>query len=384
MLRELSGVVKYLTTEKGTNNASQGIASSFLDIQKLFHCRARDILDESDEILHARHQLIYTIGSPQHIEGYPDRWTVIQQILRLVKQYAAFLSKVLPDSVEYGCGQPGSFPSFRILQTSIAGRRLISALVDDVMAGHLPTFRFQLLSQMQREAIRSFIFFEDVQTDRAKEVEEYAKGSQQSNLWNGLLLLRGLFASNLLLFALTERRWRVDYGLPSERDDHYFESLTPASVLAVPYRAKDVPAPNTQFGHPDITILLTCLSYYYTGLDEKQLRLSFQILLSQDNPTVEYELWVQDYGSTSLPPSLRTLREFNLEPSEQWDKHLLPIFSHNQAAIDFYLSRVIFPKEAKEYPSKLAASSWDLAEKRERPITGERAQVSSSASKFAR
>ena len=99
---------------------------------------------------------------------------------------------------------------------------------------------------------------------------------------------------------------------------------------------------------------------------------------------MEYELWVQDYGSTSLPPSLRTLREFNLEPSEQWDKHLLPIFSHNQAAIDFYLSRVIFPKEAKEYPSKLAASSWDLAEKRERPITGERAQVSSSASKFAR
>ena len=361
MLRALFESLRYSATDQGTDNASQGDASKWLDLQKWLHSRARDILDESDEILHARRQLIYTIGHPQHIEGYPDRWTIVQQVLKLVKQHASSLSMDLPDSVEYGSRQPGSFPHFRILRTSDAGQRLILLLVRDIMAGCLPTFRFQLIGQTQRDAIRSFISSENVRPDRAKEVEEYAKGSQQSNLWSGLLLLRGLFASNILLFALTERRWRVDYG------------LAPHANLAVPYRAKDVPARDTQFGHPDITILLTCLSYYYTGLNEAQLRISFQTLLNQDNPAAEYELWVQDYGSTSLPSSLRNLKEFNLESSEQWDNYLFPIFSHNQATIDFYLSRVVFPKEAKEYPSKLAASSWDLAEKRERPITGQQA-----------
>ena len=384
MLRGLCELSHYPPTDPGTG-APQRAACGFLELQKWLHSYSRDILDESDEILHPRRQLIYTIGHQQHIEGYPDRWTVIQQVLRLVKRHAFSLASDLPDSVEYATRQPGSFPHFRILQTSDAGRRLILLLVKDVMAGDLPTFGFQSINQMQRDAIRSFICSEDVRPDRAKEVEEYAKNSQQSNLWSGLLLLRGLFACNILLFALSERRWRVDYGLEvithhsdsscvddDLREEHFSRegSGRTGIRLAVPYRAKDVLAPNTQFGHPDITILLTCLSCYYSGLSEEQLRISFQTLLNADNPTAEYALWVQDCGS-SLPPSLRELKEFNLESSEQWDNYLFPIFAYNQAAINFYLSRVVFPTEAKEYPWKLATSSWDIAEKRHRPITGE-------------
>ncbi|KAG9308685.1 hypothetical protein JVU11DRAFT_11642 [Chiua virens] len=342
----------------------------FVKLQKWHHSHARDILDESDEILHPRFQLIYTVGHQQHMDGYPDRWSVTQQIMRLVKRHARSLSMSLPDSVEFKLSKPGSFPYVRILRTSDAGRRLILLLLHDVMSGHLPSFRFQHLSQTQRDAIRHFLSFEDIHFDRAKEVEEYAKQSQHSNLWGGLLLLRGLFACDILLFALTERRWRVDYGVIPDRwiaMNGYGEAPT---MLAVPYRAKDVPAPYTQFGHPDITILLTCLSYYYTGLSKAQLRVSFQILLDEDDPTAEYALWVGDCGSASLPPSLQHLGEFNLESSEQWDKYLYPIFSCNQTAIDFYLSRVVFPKEAKEFPWKLGGSSWDIAEKKERPITG--------------
>ena len=361
VFRGLSWSLNCSTAEQGPENASQDDAVEVLELQKWLRYRARDILDESDEILHPRRQLIYTIGHQQHIEGYPDRWTIIQKVLRLVKLHASSLSQDLPDSVEYASRRPGSFPHFRILRTSDAGRRLILLLVGDVMAGRLPGFKFQLTSQTQRDAIRSFILAESIGTDKAREVEEYAKCSQQSNLWSGLLLLRGLIASNILLYVLTERRWRVDYGLDWYPDGH----------LAVPYRAKDVPAPGTQFGHPDITTLFTCLSYYYTGLSEAQLRLALQILLNQDNPAAEYSLWVEDYGSALLPTSLRNLRELDLEPSEQWDNHLFPTFAYNQAAIDFYLSHVVFPRKAKEYPWKLASSGWDLAEKRERPITGQ-------------
>ena len=307
------------------------------------------------------------------MEGYPDRWMIIQQILRLVKCHAYSLSKDLLDSVEYRSPQDGSFPHFRILRTSDAGRRLVLSLVEDVIDSQLPTFNFREINQMQRDAIHSFISCENVRPDIANEVEEYAKCSQQNNLWSGLLLLRGLFACNILLFALTERRWRVDYGLQLPDGHRHWSPSSRDTQLAVPYRAKDVPAPGTQFGHPDITILFTCLSYYYTGLNEEQLRRCFQTLLNLDDPAAEYALWVQDCGSDSLPSSLRNLGEFNLDSSEQWDNHLFPIFARNQAAIDFYLSRIVFPRKAKEYPWKLATSSWDLAEKRELPITGERA-----------
>ena len=109
-------------------------------------------------------------------------------------------------------------------------------------------------------------------------------------------------------------------------------------MLAVLYRAKDVPAPNTQFGHPDITIILTCLSYYYTGLSEEQLRALFEMLLDEDDPSTEYALWVKEYDCESVSGSLRELSEINLRTSEQWDKVVFPLFARNQAAIDFYLS----------------------------------------------
>ena len=348
--------------------------SKWLMLQKWTHSNARDILDESDEILHARFQLVYTIGLQQHMDGYPDRWTITQQVLRLVKEHIHTLSRNHPNSVEYEQGKPGSFPYIRIVRASDVSLRIISLIVEDVMAGRLSSFNFQHLSRELQDAIRSFISDEGVLQipDTAKRVEEYAKGDYQNHIWSGLLLLRGLLACNILLFALAERRWRVDYGLGSQpRHKEPFHHSPALTMLAVPYRAKDMPAPDTQFGHPDVTIILTCLSYYYTGLTEEQLRVSFELLLVQNDPSTEYTLWVKEYDDKSLPDSLQTFSEMNLKSSEQWDKVIFPLFSRNQAVINFYLSREVFPKEAKEFPSKLSASSWDLTEKREKIVTGE-------------
>ena len=348
-------------------------ASKWVSLQTWLHSHVRDILDESDEILHSRFQLIYTIGLEQHLDGYPARWTVAQQVLRLVQDHAHTLARNHPNSVEYECGPPGSFPHIRIMRGSGIGPRLILMIVDDVMAGRVPNFDFQGVSPALHDAIRSFISDEDVLRipDTVKRVEEYAKCSDRHNLWNSLLLLRGLLTSQVLLFALTERRWRVDYGLVPQPEHWKRRNGLTSTMLAVPYRAKDVPAPDTQFGHPDLTIILTCLSYYFAGLTEEQLRVSFEILLDQDDPSVEYALWVKGYDHKSIPDSLRALRDINLRSSEQWDNVIYPLFSRNQAAIDFYLAQVVFPKEAKEFPWKISSSSWDLAEEREKPLTGE-------------
>ncbi|KAF8551327.1 hypothetical protein OG21DRAFT_1524515 [Imleria badia] len=348
--------LKLVCVEKQLSQAVDDQAPALLlELQRWLHSRSRDILDESDEILHVRYQLAYTIGLQQHMEGFPERWTTTQQVLGLVTKSASSLRKLFPLGVEYEHGPSGSFPHLRILQANTGiGPKLISSIVQDIMDGHLSNFSFQQLPSALRNAIRTFISCQDLPASKVRLVKHY---SQDTPLWAGLLLLRGLFATGILLFAFTERRWRVDYGL-----------APPRTMLAVPYRAKDVPAQRAEFGHPDVAIILTCLSYYYGGLNEEQLRASFEILLKQDDPSLDYDVWVR--GCPSVPEDLQTWSGINIKSSEQWRMFLLPLFSRNKATVDFYLSRVVFPREAKEFPSKLSCSGWDLAEERERLLTG--------------
>ncbi|KAH0834181.1 hypothetical protein J3R83DRAFT_11490 [Lanmaoa asiatica] len=324
------------------------VAGPLLKLQRWLHSHSRDILDESDEILHVRYQLVYTIGLQQHMEGFPERWTTTQQVLSVVKKNALSLRNSFKEGIEYEGGPSGSFPHLRILQRD-AAEALVSRIARDALDGLLPNFNFQQLNLQVRDAVFSFITDKDVSPSTCKIVEDY---SRQSTLWNGLLLLRGILATEILLFAFRDQRWRVDYGLAPKR-----------TMLAVPYRAKDVPAPKAEFGHPDVAIVLTCLSYYYGGLTEEQLKVSFEILLKQDDPSLDYGHWVQD--CPSVPTSLRNYTGINLKSSEQWTTLLVPLFSRNHATVDFFLARVVFPKEAKEFPSKLACSGWDLAEKKE-------------------
>lgn len=163
-----------------------------------------------------------------------------------------------------------------------------------------------------------------------------------------MFLLRGLIAHEVLLFALGEKRWKVNYGLDLKR-----------SMLAVPYRAKDSPAERAEFSHPDVAITLTCLSYYYGGLTESQLEICFRILFKSDSPTMEYERWLK--GPSMRNKRFKHLSSINLEDKNKFRDDIFPIFRYNKSAIDFYLSRVVFPKEAREFPNKLSTSSWDIA-----------------------
>ncbi|CAF4812382.1 unnamed protein product, partial [Rotaria sp. Silwood2] len=45
------------------------VARSMLTIQRWLKRYSRDILDESDEILHVKYQLIYTVGGQQQVDG---------------------------------------------------------------------------------------------------------------------------------------------------------------------------------------------------------------------------------------------------------------------------------------------------------------------------
>ena len=83
---------------------------------------------------------------------------------------------------------------------------------------------------------------------------------------------------------------------------------------------------------------------------------------------MEYEHWV-DLGQDT-PVELRQLDGVNLENETQVNELLVPFFSKNKGVVDFYLSKVVFPQAAREFPSKLPTSAWDLVEKKMNVTTG--------------
>ncbi|KAM7220102.1 hypothetical protein V8F06_004430 [Rhypophila decipiens] len=109
-----------------------------------------------------------------------------------------------------------------------------------------------------------------------------------------------------MLFALGQKRFRVNYGLAPDRK--------PPTMLAVPYRAKDMPSPRSEFSHPDAVIVLTSLSYYYRGLSDAELYNCLDLLGKSDQGDEEYGRWA--------------------------------------------------------FPLKLSASGWDLAKCKQQPLTG--------------
>lgn len=109
-----------------------------------------------------------------------------------------------------------------------------------------------------------------------------------------LLILAGYLRFGVLESAL-QKRWRVNYGVNPKGH----------RKLAVPFKAKDVASERTEFGHPDMAIILTQISYYYSGLSDSQLMECFDYLKSKFhiNPTSEYERYSTFLPTKSTPRS---------------------------------------------------------------------------------
>ena len=320
------------------------IASQLIDIQKWLDDNARDVLDESDEILDVKFQLIYTLGSQKMMDGQPERWLLIQGVFDLVDKHAWELRNSYPDSIEVHRHSEAAFPAIRLL-TSDIGRSLIAAIVRDICNGHLSNLTFTNGPPHVREAMERFLQEVKVGADDVGIIHDFLNGSESS--MKNLLLLRGLIAHNVLLFVLRSKRWMVNYGLHPTR-----------CLTAVPYRAKGIPAPSAEFGHPDVAIALTCLTYYYTGLSDSQIRTSIELLQKVDDPSLEYQAWTR--GCYSLPARLRDWVAVNLEDEQQCLQDLFPALRYSKKAADFFMARVVFPKEGKEFDERLSTSGWDI------------------------
>jgi hypothetical protein len=189
---------------------------------------------------------------------------------------------------------------------------------------------------------------------------------EQSKFWTdttkpSLLLLRGLFAGGVLRFIYSQKRYRVNFGLDNYR--------TPSTRLAVPYRSKDAPSPRSEFSHPDVVIILTLLAFYYSGLSDDALFDTLIHVLKSDQAIIHYDEFVST-ASSRLPKAFRQLSGISIRDRHQCITEVFPSLRYSKKAIDYYLSYLVFPKELKQFPSKLSASGWDLAISKPSPTTG--------------
>ncbi|KAJ6561124.1 hypothetical protein DFH09DRAFT_503515 [Mycena vulgaris] len=348
-LMGLNALCQIETSAPKSGKDSESEARMLREAQEWLDSDARDILDESDEILSVRYQLIYTLGAASSPDGCPWRWHIIQAVFSLLEKAAKSVSDGL-ESITFS--EAHRFPLTKIL-TPTRGQVLFQSIVDEIVfrEGLQEWISFRSYTTTEKRSVYRFLLQLDIAPEDAVLLQK------ESDRFSQLLILRGLFAYGILAFSLREKRWRVDYGLDLRR-----------SLLAVPYRAKDSPAVRAEFGHPDMIIVLTCLSYYYGGLTDDQLDTAFKFLLNSDNPEAQYEHWVK--GIDNLPTNLASLRGLNLDDFEQRTQHIFPLLRYNKAATDFYLSECVFPKEAREFQYKLTTNAWDLVRSRPRLTTG--------------
>ncbi|KAI9055047.1 hypothetical protein LZ554_000013 [Drepanopeziza brunnea f. sp. 'monogermtubi'] len=322
--------------------------------QQWLYQNARDILDESDEILSVRFELIYTLGMQQKIEFSPDRWVIIQKVLSIFSETAQDILEEFPQGLEFIEAFTGAFPRIRILQEE-AGKSLLGKVAKALCRSGLTSLPMWTFDSEEQQCIWEYVTDLNISKSRASILADRVFKTDFTRM--SLLLLRGLFAAGVLELVFGKKRWRVNYGLDLGR-----------SMLAVPYHAKDNPSPRSEFSHPDTAIALTCLSYYYSGLNDEQIYACFEELLVSDHAQEDYIQWVQ--YCEDLPKTFKRLSAVNLRDKHQCTHELFPKIRFSKGLIDYYLQHLVFPKQMKEFSNKLSSSGWEIARKKRHPTTG--------------
>ena len=315
---------------------------TMLNLQRWLDTNCRDVLDESDFTLAVRTQLIYPSGSQKAVDGHPDRWKVIESLLHIVRGLLWNVQKIHPRAIEIYERSGEQFPTPHFLKRE-AEDALIQQLVNILCQGHSAIISIPKSVASILESVRKFVSSATISKRRLEELERYFRDRDRE--WNNILLLRGLLVHRILILCL-KKRWNVTYGIHPRRDP-----------ISVPFHAKGVPSETAEWGHPDVAITLTCLSFYYAGLSVSQIRESFVHMLRSHDKGAEYERWV--LGSESAPNSLRDCHALNLDDEFQVAE-LWFHFRYNTVVIDYYLNNFVFPLHAKQFEYKLQASGWDI------------------------
>ncbi|OAA53143.1 hypothetical protein ISF_08984 [Cordyceps fumosorosea ARSEF 2679] len=312
-----------------------------LQIQAWLQDTCRDVLDESDMTLSVYTQLIYPSGQLATLDGHSHRWLVVEHLLGLVESHSARLQKMFEGQVvvvQRSCG----YPIFHFI-TKHPENALNSFLADDVCNGRLPQLQIRESAGNAKDVVRAIIIGSHVSASEWDSAIQSLK--DESFGAKTLYLLRGLISQRILILCL-KKRWNIQYGLHPERQP-----------IAVPFEAKGIPSQAAEYGHPDTTLILTCLTFYQQGLSKEQLKQGLLGVMQSDDAAAQYDRWT--CSCATLPPSFRCWNMLDPENDAQVDA-LWGYLRFDRTVINHHLNTYIFPAHAKQYPVKLCASGWDI------------------------
>jgi hypothetical protein len=190
-----------------------------------------------------------------------------------------------------------------------------------------------LTSEELKESIIMFI----------TETSESQNTIKQSDLlrpeyFQDLLALRGLLAYEVLIHCL-KLRHDVDYGVvPNHK-----------SLMAIPFRAANLPKLRSEFAQPDCAVAFTALSYYNIGLTRDQVVETFSTLLSS-GPSFQRRVYNEFYKLCTVSGKQNTedllcidiIDKLDLANEVQVD-FLYHMYRKNILFINFWLGNVLFP-----------------------------------------
>lgn len=227
-------------------------------------------MDESDAILHPKYQLIYTVGNQQQLDGGSCRWLVVQALLKRVpdhmrelhkqfgQEYIEFDENYVSNGHVFGAPtvdyRRDVFTPCRILNGEVYGD-LKKALIKDFLEGRL-NIGFPEITAESKRNLRHLLSERNIDRDTFDATMADFSISER----NTVMTLGGLLRFEVLKLIMM-RRWRVNYGV----------NVFGQRKMAIPFKAKDVAAEMTEFGHPDVAIGFTHLSYYYSGKKTENL-----------------------------------------------------------------------------------------------------------------
>ncbi|KAK1833011.1 hypothetical protein QBC39DRAFT_381058 [Podospora conica] len=319
-------------------------AKPMIRMQSWLKTVCRDILDESDYTLSARTQLIYPSGSQISLDGSPSRWLCIQTVLSLVDRHLYGLRSSFPHSIDVFRNHDGGFPIIYFLRQDVEDE-LLRRVAVDITQGLGNVLPMRALGAWERIAIKDFLTPGNHKL-RAATLDAIRRlCPEKPHVRETVYLLRGLIVNRILLMTL-KKRWNVQYGLHPLRDP-----------IAVPYHAKGVPSDNSEFGHADVSILFTCLAFYHEGVNEARLRQALTRVLKSDDPSTEYEKWIQ--STDKFPESLRAWNTINVEDEMQMHE-VWKAVRYSVVVINYFLNNFVFPRHAKQFKVKLQSSGWDI------------------------
>lgn len=230
------------------------------DVINVMNERCIDIYDEVDAMVHPKWELVYALGEQQALKSAESRWSAIQANLRIVCRSPGHAVMKLLKNDRIAIIHDETFNKLRLLRGShldqnlpLLLRPIAQQLFED------PPYEIRWLKPLSDAKKQELI---PICIDSTIPVPDvYQTIELDSTQADQILTIRACLAHRVVISALTKRP-RVDYGVPTGR----------RLLLAVPFRASDVPAERAESSHQDSVITLTYLSFYHSGVTAMQLR----------------------------------------------------------------------------------------------------------------